>query len=263
MWSVKKLVSALCACLIVSAAPAQAYEIDRSYNNGRTAIAVYHPDGRWTGSPDALEPRPALSLAKLYLGYYVLYHGTDEERDLVKDMIRVSNNSYAERLDEAYPQAIGEIASEFGLPDTDRNGGWGRTTTSPYDVAKFIASIVWDPRAEPLLDGMKNVPDTADDGFRQIFGTAKLDHVEGFKTGWSNDEKSQTGSVAYGEVDDHLWVAAALTNGDAYDNTTDAIRGIRQIDEEKHRPTMLRPTRDWRFGDAFPVPFKKLGSQGS
>ncbi|WP_291314548.1 hypothetical protein [Corynebacterium sp. UBA2622] len=256
----KKLVSALCACLLVSAAPAQAYEIERSYENNRTAIVVYHPDGRWSGTSDALEPRPALSLAKLYLGYYVLYHGTDEEKDLVKDMIRMSNNSYAEKLDEAHPEAIRDIAAEFGLPHTERNGAWGWTTTSPYDVAKFLASIVWDPQAKPLLDGMRSVPDTADDGFRQVFGTAKLDHVEGFKTGWSNDEKSQTGSVAFGEIGDETWVAAALTNGDAYDNTTDTIRGIRQIDETKQRSPLLRPLRNWRFGDGFPAPFKKLGS---
>ena len=33
----------------------------------RTDLAVYHADGHWTGSPNARESRPALSLAKLYL----------------------------------------------------------------------------------------------------------------------------------------------------------------------------------------------------
>lgn len=254
----KKLVPLLCACLLLSAAPAQAYEVDRTYDNERTALAVYHPDGRWSGTRDALEPRPALSLAKLYLGYYVLYNGTDEEKDLVKNMVRRSSDTYAQQLDAAYPDAIDEIAADFDLPGTSRNGAWGRTTTTPYDMSKFLASILWDPKAKPLLDGMRSVSSTAEDGFPQVFGAAKLDNVEGFKTGWSDDKESETGSVAFGEIGDETWVVAALTSGDAYDNTADAIRGVKQIEEQKHRARLMHNLRGWKLGDPLPVPFTKL-----
>lgn len=264
MRGVKKLGPAFSACLIALAAhtpaPAAAYEYDTTYDHERTGIAVYHPDGRWSGTSDALETRPALSLAKLYLGYYVLYHGTDSEKELVKDMVRRSSDTYAQRLDRAYPEAIDEIAEDFDLRDTARNGAWGRTTTSPYDMAKFVASILWDPRARPLLDGMKSVSDTAEDGFPQVFGTAKLDNVEGFKTGWADDKVSETGSVAFGQIGDDVWVAAALTEGDAYDNTADAIRGIKQIEEKKNSRFRLSLPRGWKVGEPLPVPFSLFGS---
>lgn len=39
------------------------------------STAVVWDNGVTTGSPDLDAPRPSLSLAKLYLGYWVLYHG--------------------------------------------------------------------------------------------------------------------------------------------------------------------------------------------
>ena len=60
----------MCALVIaVGLAPAaHAVDVKRGAPGGRTAVAVYHPDGSWTGSPDAHQPRAALSLSKLYLG---------------------------------------------------------------------------------------------------------------------------------------------------------------------------------------------------
>ncbi|WP_342318820.1 hypothetical protein [Corynebacterium mayonis] len=237
--------------LLVSASPAVAVDVDSAFSDERTAIAVYHPDKRWSGSPGALEARPALSLAKLYLAYYVLYNGTDEEKGLVKEMIALSDDAIATRLDNAYPEAIGTIAEDFNLPETHRNGSWGLSTTAAYDVAKFLASILWDPKAKPLLDAMKNAPDIAQDGFPQKFGTAKLDGATGFKTGWANEKDSATASVAYGQSGDEVWVAAALTNGDAYDNTADAARGINQ--GETLRLERSWKFKAWRWGQ--PIPF--------
>ncbi|MEX3504776.1 hypothetical protein [Corynebacterium sp. LK2510] len=254
---VKKLLIALGICAMLPVSQAHAYEVNRSFDQDRTGIAVYHPDGRWSGTSDALEPRPALSLAKIYLAYYVLYNGSAEERGLVRDMIRHSSDDKAQQLDNAYPEAIGQIADDFNLNDTSRNGAWGRTTTSPYDMSRFIASILWDPKARPLFDAMEDVADTAADGFRQEFGTAKLDRVTGFKTGWSDDQISATGSVAYGKIGDEVWVATALTNGDAFDNTADAIRGIDQIEEERVRPSRVAALKAWKRGDPIPFPLKR------
>ncbi|AWB84973.1 hypothetical protein C3E79_00490 [Corynebacterium liangguodongii] len=249
----------LAAALASTVAPAGAYEVARDFDSDRTALAVVHPDGRWSGSEDALEPRPALSLAKLYLGYWVLYNGTEEDKDLVEEMIALSRDDYAQRLDRKYPQAIGEIADDFDLQDTARYGAWGRTETSAYDVATFIASILWDPRAEPLLDGMRQMQEKARDGFDQLFGAATLDRVEGMKTGWSDDQESQTGSVAFGEIGDDVWVVAALTWGDAEENTADVKKGVNQVDDLAALKLRLRRgISGWQPGDGLPVKFTPL-----
>ncbi|WKD56652.1 hypothetical protein CAPI_00325 [Corynebacterium capitovis DSM 44611] len=223
------------ATVLASAPTAHAYQVGREYDGAydseRTALAVYHPDGTWTGSSAAKEERAALSLAKLYLGYYVLNHGTDEEKNLVEYMITYSDDGYAEILDETYPEAIDSVAADFDLEDTYRNESWGRSVTSAYDVAKFVASILSDSSARPLIDGMRNQSETASDGFHQVFGTALLKNAEGTKTGWSNDEESETGSVSFGSSGMETWVAAALTNGDAAANTADALRGIDEAAE--------------------------------
>lgn len=211
------------------------YHVDPAYHRERTALAVVHPDGRVSISPEAEEPRPALSLAKLYLGYYVLYHGTDEEKSKVEKMIASSDDAIASELDRAHPGAIDEIADDFDLDQTSRVGSWGRTQTSARDLATFISSIVWDPVAKPLFAGMEKQSDVAADGFIQGFGTARLDRVKGSKMGWSDDRGSATGSVSWGEIGKETWAVAALTYGTAYENTVDTNVGINQVNEGNRR----------------------------
>lgn len=66
-------------------------------------------------------------------------------------------------------------------------------------------------------------------------------------------QASATGSLAYGLIGDDVWVATALTDGDAYDNTADAIQGINQIEEERERPRKAASLKAWHLGD--PIPF--------
>lgn len=248
------LCCALCFALCLTAQPAHAYHVDPAYGRDRTALAVVHPDGRVSMSPEAEEARPALSLSKLYLGYYVLYNGTKAEKRQVKEMIVSSDDAIASRLDAAYPEAISTIAEDFDLATTERNGYWGKTTTSARDVATFIAEIIWDPRAEPLFDGMADQDAIAADGFIQGFGTARLDRVKGSKMGWSDAGETATASVSWGEIGDDVWAVAALTLGSAYENTVDTRVGIKQVDD--HPDTLS--TRLWdpeRFGmPAGPTP---------
>lgn len=227
----------LIAALVVSSLSIalSGYHVDPSYNRERTALAVVHPDGRVSISPEAEEPRPALSLAKLYLGYYVLYHGTDEEKDKVEKMIASSDDAIAGELDRAHPGAIDEIADDFDLDQTSRVGSWGRTQTSARDLATFVSSIVWDPVAKPLFAGMEKQAEVASDGFIQGFGTARLDRVKGSKMGWSDDRGSATGSVSWGEIGKETWAVAALTYGTAYENTVDTNVGINQVNEGNRR----------------------------
>ena len=237
----------LCFGLWLSVQPAHAYHVDPAYDRERTALAVVHPDGRVSMSPKAEEARPALSLSKLYLGYYVLYHGTKAEKRQVKEMIVSSDDEIASRLDAKYPEAISTIAEDFNLAATERNGYWGKTTTSARDVATFIAEIIWDPVAAPLFDGMADQDTIAADGFIQDFGTARLARVKGSKMGWSDAGETTTASVSWGEIGEDIWAVAALTLGSAYENTVDTRVGIKQVDDH---PTSF-PTRLWdsgRFG---------------
>lgn len=228
----KRIVAAVTACAVLAGAPqAAAYHVDPSYNRERTALAVVHPDGRISMSPHAEEARPALSLAKLFLGYWVLYHGTKQEKAQVREMVATSNDAIAGQLDAKYPHAIDEIADDFDLNQTARGDKWGNTQTSARDMATFIAEILWDPTAKPLLEGMEKQSAVAADGFIQGFGTARLGDITGSKMGWSDDRTGATGSVSYGKSGDDTFAVAALTLGSAYQNTVDARMGIAQVDD--------------------------------
>lgn len=227
---VKGASASIMLCLTL-AAPAHAYYVEPTYDRDRTALAVVHADGRVSISPKGEEARSALSLAKLYLGYWVLYNGTEEEKEQVQEMVATSNDGIAQALDRKYPQAIDEIAEDFDLTATARGQSWGRSMTSARDVATFIAAIVWDPVAKPLFKGMAFQSDVAADGFFQQYGTARLKDVKGSKMGWADDATAATASVSWGETGDETWAAAALTEGSAYHNTVDTRMGLRREGE--------------------------------
>lgn len=224
----KLLAAAVAAGLLVAyaaqAPKANAMDVIPGDPGGRTDLVVYHSDGHWTGSPNARDPRPALSLAKLCLGYYVLANGSPEEQGKVLRMIRASDDLLAVELDEKYPDAINDIAEDFELESTHSDGYWGKSVTSPYDLARFVTAILNDPVAEPLIRGMANHAPYAEDGFKQDFGTDQLDGAIGSKFGWADDLESAFGSVTFGPD----WVAAAMSYGDVDEHTDDVHAWIDQ-----------------------------------
>lgn len=197
------------------------------------STAVVWDNGVTTGSPDLDAPRPSLSLAKLYLGYWVLYHGAPGDKAKVEEMIRFSNDAIASALDVRYPQAIDEIARDFHLTATKRHGRWGSTSTSAHDVARFIQEIRNDPVAAPIMAGMRTAAPVAADGYLQNYGTSRLPGAQGTKFGWSDDRYTATGTVSFGNG----WSAAALTYGDAGANTAEALRDI----DVTNRPGPVAP----------------------
>jgi len=222
-----KRLAAVAACLLMglgAVAPAAAMDVLPGDPGERTDLAVYHDGGRWTGSPGAKDPRPALSLAKLYLGYWILHNGKTEDKGKVWRMVRASSDGLAVELDRKYPKAIDEVAKEFGLTATVSAGYWGRSSTSPYDMAKFISLIKDDPVAEPVLRAMANHTLVAEDGFKQDFGTDQLDGVIGTKFGWSDDRSGAVASVSFGRD----FAVAAMTYGDVDDHTEDVLEWIDQ-----------------------------------
>lgn len=215
---------ALLAAMVMSAAPAHAVDVIPGDPGERTDLAVYHDDGRWTGSPNAKQARPALSLVKLYLGYWILREGDTADKGKVLRMVRGSSDGLAVELDRKYPEAINEIAEEFELTGTVSTGYWGKSSTSPYDLARFISLIKDDPVAEPIIRAMANHAPYAEDGFKQDFGTDQMDGVIGSKFGWSDDRSGAFGSVSFGPD----WVIAAMTYGDVDDHTDDVHEWIDQ-----------------------------------
>lgn len=200
---------------LVSAVPANAIELADAIPE-RTQIVIVYDDGTIVASENADESRPALSLAKLYLGYYVLEEGDEEDAVLVYDMIRYSQDSTADYLESIYPEAIEEIVDEFDLRDTDWAGYWGNSTTSMLDMAEFVSKVNDDPTAAPLIDGMANTAEEAADGYAQDFGTITLPDMLGTKLGWS-DNLDVHASVSIGSD----FVVAANTYGDADTLTED------------------------------------------
>lgn len=228
----KKLLATIVAAGLLGAHAAQvpqasAMDVIPGDPGYRTDLVVYHFDGHWTGSPNARETRPALSLAKLYLGYYVLAHGTPEEKGKVLRMTSESDDLLAVQLDAAYPDAINKVAEEFELAGTYSRGYWGKSGTTPYDLAKFVTAIIEDPVAEPLIRGMANHAPYAKDGMKQDFGTDQLDGAIGSKFGWSDDRESAFGSVTFGPD----WVAAAMSYGDVDEHTDDVHAWIDQTEK--------------------------------
>ena len=216
----KKLFAIMVALVTVLglATPAQAQSVGDV--PPRTQFIIQPQGGPAVGTGNAQEARPALSLSKLYLGYWVLYHGSAADKAQVYEMIRVSHDGIASTLDARYPQAIDAIARDFGLSATSRNGYWGSSSTSAADVARFVSEIRYDPVAAPLLDGMYHAAPVAADGYHQNFGTAVLPGAHGTKFGWSNNRDIHS-SVTLGDG----WVAAANTYGSAATHTGD-IAGL-------------------------------------
>ena len=171
------IVGLVLAALTVS--PAQALTFEPGKVPPRTQMTVRYADGNSVSTGNSHESRPALSLAKLYLGMWVLKYGALEDKARVENMIRFSEDGTASDLERKYPQAIPSIIGEYQLGETHHNGYWGNTMTSTEDLTRFIRAISGDPAAAPLMKGMATVAPVASDGYRQDFGTARISGIIG------------------------------------------------------------------------------------
>lgn len=175
-------------------------------------------DGMYMGSAAEHDPRPALSLIKLYIATYVIEQGEYEDKYEALGMIASSSDKSAEELFKKYPDSIDKIAKEYDLESTKAGETWGYSETSTYDVASFISQLIKRDETHPVLVAMAHADPVSEDGYDQDYGTAKLSNVVGSKWGWSND-KSINSSVSFGKN----FVAAASINGSA-DDLTDYVK---------------------------------------
>ena len=187
-------------------------------DEGHSITYIRLHDGMHMGSASEHEPRPALSLIKLYIATYVMDKGEYEDKYEALDMIASSSDKSAEDLFKKYPDSIDAIADEFHLESTKAGEQWGYSQTSTYDVASFISQLIDRDETHPVLVAMAHADPISEDGYRQDYGTAKLSTVVGSKWGWSND-KTINSSVSFGEN----FVAAASINGSS-DDLTDYVK---------------------------------------
>lgn len=171
-------------------------------------------DGMRMATKNEHEPRPALSLIKLYIATYVMEEGSFNDKYEALDMIANSSDTSAEDLFNKYPKSIDAIAKEYGLENTKAGDKWGTSVTSTYDVVRFVVQLMEDDPTHPVLVAMAHADSISEDGYEQDYGTAKLQNVVGTKWGWSND-KTLHSSVSFGKN----FVVAASVTGSADDLT--------------------------------------------
>lgn len=177
-----------------------------AYNSG-AGIAIINADGTSVSNRNARTRYPALSLSKLFIGYWLLQNTTGYEEQ-VRLMVELSDDGVASAMDRMFPQAIPEIAAQFGLVDTSRNGFWGNSTTTAVDMVVFLSHILAHDPNSLLLTYMANTAPIASDGYAQNFGTAVIPGVIGTKFGWS-DNRAFHATVSYGSN----FVVAAFGHG--------------------------------------------------
>ncbi|WP_246815710.1 hypothetical protein [Corynebacterium sp. HMSC05D03] len=227
------------ALAAVTTPSAQALTFDPGKVPPRTQMTVRYADGNSVSTGNSHESRPALSLAKLYLGMWVLKYGAPEDKARVENMIRFSEDGTASDLERKYPQAIPSIIGEYRLGDTHHNGYWGNTTTSTEDLTRFIGAISGDPSAAPLMKGMATVAPVASDGYRQDFGTVHIPGIIGTKFGWS-DNRQIHASASFGPG----YSVAANTYGSPADLTGDVLGAVEVAPQAPGLPTPLQDARD-------------------
>lgn len=227
------------ALAATTAPTAQALTFDPGKVPPRTQMTVRYADGNSVSTGNSHESRPALSLAKLYLGMWVLKYGASEDKARVENMIRFSEDGTASDLERKYPQAIPSIIGEYRLGETHHNGYWGNTTTSTEDLTRFIGAISGDPVAAPLMKGIATAAPVASDGYRQDFGTARIPGIIGTKFGWS-DNRQVHASASFGPG----YSVAANTYGSPADLTGDVLGAVEVAPQVPGLPTPLQDARD-------------------
>lgn len=186
----------------------------------RTAITVIDlRTGTFTRTPNASEPRPDMSMVKLYIADYVLRRGdrSPTDLDLAEQMIRFSDDGAASQLESKYPTAIDAIADEFRLSGTTAGPQWGFSFTSTDDVANFLSAKLRSDRGSPIFGWMAAADRVANDGTIQDWGTSTLPAVTGSKWGWSDMGSPMVASASFGPD----FVVAAHTYGPGAEQTAD------------------------------------------
>ncbi|MGS2665592.1 hypothetical protein ACU6QD_11515 [Corynebacterium glucuronolyticum] len=212
-------VATVLTCGVVPAA--QAVTLDPRMVPPRTQITVRQDSGLTFSTGNSHEARPALSLSKLYLGYWVLKYGDPSDKQRVENMIRYSEDGTASYLDQRYRNAISGVIAEFGLRETFYTGYWGSVRTSTEDVSRFTAQIRNDPIAAPIIRGMETVAPIAADGYHQNYGTSRVPGVQGTKFGWA-DRRDIHASVSFAPG----FTVAANTYGGPDAHTADVVAAV-------------------------------------
>ncbi|HIW94930.1 MAG TPA: serine hydrolase [Candidatus Corynebacterium gallistercoris] len=166
----------------------------------RTTMALVTRGGV-VATKNAAEPRPGLSIVKLFIADYALRHGDGHpiDRRLAEVMVRFSDDGAAHHLMSKYPKAITKIAREYGMGETQQGRSWGTTMTTSVDTAMFLHKLRTRNTNSMVLKWMRTSTATASDGTRQNWGTKGLPGVTGTKWGWSDYGRTASASASIGD----------------------------------------------------------------
>lgn len=162
------------------------------------------------GSPGEHARIPGLSLVKMMIAHYVFAHGHAADFQKATMMLQRSDDAAASELYARYPDSIAWATRTYGLRNTHAAPHWGFSTTSTYDMAFFLASLMRENPNGPVLNALRTSAPIASDGKPQNYGTATLPRVQGTKWGWSDNHQNHS-SASFGAD----FVVVAYSPGDA------------------------------------------------
>lgn len=192
----------------------------------RTAIAYHNSlSDTHVGTANEHESRPGLSMVKLYITDFALRQGDGSEEDIIlgERMIRLSDNAAADRAFSKYPNAIDDVAREYGLPDTRGAAHWGQAFTSAADLVRFLAAKRSNDPESRILAWMGHPGSEMADGTPQNYGTSHLPGCVGSKWGMSSFGQRIVASASFGTD----FTVATITYGGPTEQTDDVLSAFR------------------------------------
>lgn len=236
-------VVAAAVVLTTAAAPARAWTPDAraaaeyaESRAGDVAFAVVRDDGRaWryraaTSVPTASVLKVMFMVAYLRLPEVRDRDLRDADRDLLRPMIRRSDNATATRIaDRVGPRRMDRLADRAGMRDFSYTRPWGASRTSARDEAAFMRRVHHRIPRRHRTYAMRLLARIVDD---QRWGVGEIDLPPGwtahFKGGWG----SGTGAVDHQVVQlrhrdgRRHGLAVTTTNSPSHDYATRTLRGV-------------------------------------
>ncbi|WP_241384222.1 class A beta-lactamase-related serine hydrolase [Rhodococcus sp. CH91] len=210
----------------------------------RLTVAVLDREtgARVLGGAD--EPFETASTVKLFIAEEVLRQQalqesvSDDDHELIRAMLRSSDDSAATVLWEAYggPEIVEEVAERHALTGTaapDQESWWWNTTTTASDLLTWyddlLSSGATEQAAARIVGHLSEYTDRGVDGYDQRFGlpSALVDPADlGVKQGWMccpGEEWLHLSTGFFGE--DHRFVVVIAAREEVTYDESDPLYG--------------------------------------
>jgi hypothetical protein len=215
-----------------SIAPAREYAEQRQ---GSISFAAIGTGGRLRGV-DAARPVAAVSVIKvMFMVAYLRQRSvrdrrlTDRDRDLLRPMIRRSDNAAASRIaDQLGPRPLYRLAERAGMRDFSYTRPWGNSRTSARDQVRFMFGLERHlPRRHRAyaLKLLGSVVASQRWGIGEVSTPGWTQH---FKGGWGSGSGAADHQVVLlRHADGSRAAMAVMTTGNpSHDYATRTLRGM-------------------------------------